>query len=111
MVPRDCAPDPSKESICSTAALYLSEHEMRLVELQGNDGSNNPTCKLCSYPFDGPRPPYIALSYAWGENVHYNYVNLNRNLFFVGQNLWQFSHQMRLSGRNQRCQQGVVLLL
>ena len=99
MVPRDFAADPSKESIYSTAPLRLSEREIRLVELQRNDASDIPICRLCSYPVEGPHPPYIALSYAWGEDVHYEHINLNENLLSVGRNLWQFLHQMRLSGR------------
>jgi hypothetical protein len=83
----------------STAPLDLSSQEIRLVELQRNEGSSAPTCILRSYPVNGPHPPYIALSYAWGINVRYADIELNNSPFPVAKNLWDFLIQMRSDNR------------
>jgi hypothetical protein len=48
---------------------------------------------------DGPHPPYIGLSYAWGENVRYDDVDFDGQLFPVSRNLWHFLDQMRRGGK------------
>jgi hypothetical protein len=89
----------STEFRYSTAPLNPSSHEIRLVELQRDDGSSTPTCILRSYPVDGPHPPYIALSYAWGVNVRYADIGLNGSPFPVAKNLWDFLVQVRSDDR------------
>src|SRR4051794_634005 len=89
----------AKDFQYSTAPLELSNHEIRLVELQCNESSSEPTCTLRAYPVDGPHPPYPALSYAWGQKVQTHDILLNGCSFSVGRNLWHFLDQMRSSQR------------
>jgi hypothetical protein len=87
--------DPSSTKFqYSSAPLSLSTQSIRLVSLQRNERSSKPTCVLRSYAVDGPHTPYTALSYAWGENIPYNDILLNRHSFPVAQNLWSFLTQM-----------------
>ena len=100
MASKDTLSGPSgKELPYSMAPLNLSKNEMRLVELRRNDESAIPTCILRSYPIDGPFPPYVALSYAWGEKLNYRGIDLNGVLFPLGRNVWTFLQDMRESGR------------
>ena len=81
----------------STVPISHLQREIRLVELQRNEPMQKIKCVLRSYPVVGPHPPYIALSYAWGRNVHYADIELNGYTFSVGRNLWHFLNQMRSS--------------
>jgi hypothetical protein len=100
MVSQDLPPVPQSIGFrYSTAPLDLSSHEIRLVELQQNASSSVPTCVLRSYPVNGPHPPYVALSYAWGINVSYAGIELNGSPFPVAKNLWDFLVQMRSDER------------
>lgn len=73
--------------------------EFRLIELAPSTESEIIECRLRSYSLDGDYPAYIALSYAWGQNVRDKTISLNGTRFSVGNNLWWFLHHMRL--RNQ----------
>lgn len=73
--------------------------EFRLIELAPSAESDIIELRLRSYSLDGGYPEYIALSYAWGQNVRDKFISLNGTRFSVGNNLWCFLHHMRL--RNQ----------
>lgn len=77
----------------------IERGEFRLIELAPSAKSEMIECSLRSYSLDGGYPEYIALSYAWGQNVRDKIINLNGTRFPVGNNLWWFLHHMRL--RNQ----------
>ncbi|PNP39143.1 hypothetical protein TGAMA5MH_08995 [Trichoderma gamsii] len=81
----------------STAS--IEPGEFRLIELAPSVEAETIECRLRSYSLDGGYPEYVALSYAWGQNVRDKIISLNGSRFSVGNNLWWFLHHMRL--RNQ----------
>ena len=97
----DASSAATAQRVYSTAPLNYTEREMRLVELQQNDTSEKLKCVLRPYPVEGPHPPYIALSYAWGSDVGYADIELNGSSFSVAWNLWHFLHQMTLCEKFQ----------
>ncbi|KAK1248162.1 hypothetical protein MKX08_006382 [Trichoderma sp. CBMAI-0020] len=70
--------------------------DFRLIELAPSAESEIIECRLRSYSLDGDCPAYIALSYAWGQNVRDKTISLNGTRFSVGNNLWWFLYHMRL---------------
>ncbi|OAG26016.1 hypothetical protein CC77DRAFT_921426, partial [Alternaria alternata] len=89
----------STQYLYATASLDYTRRDIRLVELQRNEELDNIECVLRSYPVDGPHPPYIALSYAWGDDIRYTVIKLNGCSLSIGKNLWHFLSQMRSSNK------------
>ncbi|EHK43706.1 uncharacterized protein TrAtP1_008106 [Trichoderma atroviride] len=73
--------------------------DFRLIELVPSAEPEMIECRLRSYSLDGNYPAYIALSYAWGQNVRDKTISLNGTRFSVGNNLWWFLHHMRLQNQ------------
>lgn len=83
--------------------LDLSKKQIRLLHLKpapdrgGDRGALAAACELHTFDFDPATigedpglPHYTALSYAWGSNDHLKVIVLNRQLFQVRENLYDF---------------------
>ncbi|MCJ1284487.1 hypothetical protein MMC26_003819 [Xylographa opegraphella] len=85
---------PEYSAIYSKHRLDPADHEIRLICLYPGTGSAPIVCELNKISLDD-RPPYEALSYAWGTNHSGQRILLDGHEICIGSNLWDALRYLR----------------
>jgi hypothetical protein len=84
-------PDPLAPPSFKYRPLDGSKQQIRLCRIESQAGEEEIKCILKHFDFNPSTcPPYVALSYTWGEAAPVQTIRLNGALFEVRQNLWNF---------------------
>jgi hypothetical protein len=76
------------------SSLDLSVQEIRLLGLKYDTERSMIEASLRSIPMEAC-PPYVAVSYTWGDSTKRKTIKINGNPINIGENLWSFLHTIR----------------
>lgn len=80
--------------------LKLSGSFMRLLQIQGGTKKDALSLRITQYAIHR-RPPYVAISYTWGNADDTHKVLVNGRPFRVRSNLWHLLYHLRQRGVSQ----------
>ncbi|KAK5124605.1 hypothetical protein LTR85_001318 [Meristemomyces frigidus] len=76
--------------------LHDPRRQIRLVQLDISGAEDSDIdCTISSYPTDSA-PPYVAVSYTWGDITRRRSIRINGQQLSIGYNSWQALWQRRL---------------
>jgi hypothetical protein len=79
------------ETLHSECPVNADRPEIRLIEIQAQSSDILITCKFPRYRLGGC-PPYVTLSYTWGDSQNYRDILGDDFRLLVRRNLWWFLH-------------------
>ena len=82
------------DRVFTWAKLRLGGNSIRLLKVLEGEENEEIACELNQYPIHR-RPPYDALSYAWGNSSDEKQIKLNGQPFSIRTNLYAFLVQRR----------------